>query len=275
VGESIMDNANNFYVYVYIDPRNYEEFYYGKGKGSRKWAHLNDDASTAKAKRIKSIQEDGFQPIVRIIAANLSENEALLVEKTLLWKLGTHVTNISSGHYSDNFRPPFTLNKELPGFDFENSIYFYNVGEGPHRNWDDYRKYGFISAGQRKTFKLAMEGFQTGDIIAAYLKRRGFIGIGRIVEPAQRINDVKIGKKRLLDLKLVCREMDDNCDNVNRSEYVALVEWIRTVDREKAKWESRKGLFTPRLVRASLANQPKTIAFLEKEFRINLNKYIT
>jgi hypothetical protein len=25
---------NNYYVYVYIDPRNYEEFYYGKGKGS-------------------------------------------------------------------------------------------------------------------------------------------------------------------------------------------------------------------------------------------------
>jgi len=27
---------NNYYVYVYIDPRNHEEFYYGKGKGSRK-----------------------------------------------------------------------------------------------------------------------------------------------------------------------------------------------------------------------------------------------
>ena len=34
---------NNFYVYVYIDPRNFEEFYYGKGKGCRKQAHLKDD----------------------------------------------------------------------------------------------------------------------------------------------------------------------------------------------------------------------------------------
>ena len=25
-----------FYVYVYIDPRNFQEFYYGKGKDSRK-----------------------------------------------------------------------------------------------------------------------------------------------------------------------------------------------------------------------------------------------
>lgn len=31
---------DDYYVYVYIDPRNYEEFYYGKGKGSRKNAHL-------------------------------------------------------------------------------------------------------------------------------------------------------------------------------------------------------------------------------------------
>ena len=27
---------NSYYVYVYIDPRNFEEFYFGKGKGSRK-----------------------------------------------------------------------------------------------------------------------------------------------------------------------------------------------------------------------------------------------
>ncbi len=25
---------NDYYVYVYIDPRNFEEFYFGKGRGS-------------------------------------------------------------------------------------------------------------------------------------------------------------------------------------------------------------------------------------------------
>ncbi len=45
---------NNYYVYVYIDPRNFEEFYYGKGKGSRKEAHLNEDTDTEKSKRIKA-----------------------------------------------------------------------------------------------------------------------------------------------------------------------------------------------------------------------------
>ena len=35
---------SNYYVYTYIDPRNLEEFYYGKGKGSRKSAHIFDVA---------------------------------------------------------------------------------------------------------------------------------------------------------------------------------------------------------------------------------------
>ena len=48
---------NDYYVYVYIDPRNLKSFYYGKGKGSRKEAHLND-ASILKAKRIAAITKE-------------------------------------------------------------------------------------------------------------------------------------------------------------------------------------------------------------------------
>jgi len=46
---------SEYYVYVYIDPRNFEEFYYGKGKGSRKDDHLFEDSDSEKAKRIKAI----------------------------------------------------------------------------------------------------------------------------------------------------------------------------------------------------------------------------
>lgn len=114
----------NYYVYVYIDPRNHEEFYYGKGKGSRKNAHLNEDSDSEKSKRISAIKAEGLEPIIRVIARNLTEHDALLVEKTLLWKLGKHLTNIASGHYSKNFRPHDTLHKKLPGFDFQNSVYY-------------------------------------------------------------------------------------------------------------------------------------------------------
>ena len=110
---------NNFYVYVYIDPRNLEEFYFGKGKGSRKEAHLSDTSDTEKVRRITAIHKAGLKPIIRVIARDLSEHDALLIEKTLLWKLGRQLTNISSGHYSENFRPHNTLHLELSGFDYQ------------------------------------------------------------------------------------------------------------------------------------------------------------
>jgi len=57
--------VNNFYVYVYIDPRNLEEFYFGKGGGSRKDAHLSDTSDTEKTRRIAAIHKAGLKPIIR------------------------------------------------------------------------------------------------------------------------------------------------------------------------------------------------------------------
>ena len=50
-----MKIESDYYVYVYIDPRNNEEFYYGKGRGKRKSAHLLTTGDSAKSERIKQI----------------------------------------------------------------------------------------------------------------------------------------------------------------------------------------------------------------------------
>lgn len=265
---------NNYYVYVYIDPRNYEEFYYGKGKGSRKAAHLSDRSDSEKAKRIAQIKKDGLQPIIRVIAANLTEEEAHLIETTLLWKLGKYTTNIAAGSFSKRFRPHNTIHLELSDFDFHNGLYYYNVGEGPHRNWDDYVEFGFISAGQGVRWRDAIVAFQTGDIFVAYLKRHGFVGVGRIKENARMIRDVRIGNKRLLDLKLRCENMSENCDDKEDSEYVALVEWLKTCPRDEAKWRSQPKLYTTTWVRASLDGQPDTVKFVEESFKIDIRKQL-
>lgn len=145
------NKSEYYYVYVYIDPRNFEDFYYGKGKGNRKDAHLKDDSDSEKSQRIKAIQKVGLKPIIRVIAKDLSEREAFLIEKTLIWKLGRTLTNKSSGHFASKFRPHYLLYRDdLPGFDFKNGIYYVNVGQNKttHRVWDDCIKYGFLSAGQ-------------------------------------------------------------------------------------------------------------------------------
>lgn len=269
---SLKEVMSEYYVYVYIDPRNFEEFYYGKGKGSRKDAHLFEDSDSEKSKRIKAIKKEGLEPIIRVIARGLSEHDALLVEKTLLWKLGKHLTNVSSGHYSKNFRPHDTIYKKLSGFDFQNGLYYYNVSEGPHRNWDDYVKYGFISAGQAPRFRDAMLSFEVGDVIAAYLPKSGYLGIGKITNEAIPIQQVYINDTPLLSLPLKCQNMADNSDSEEKSEYVALVNWFVTLNREDAKFKSKSGIYTPQKVKASLDNQPITVQFLESEFEIDLKE---
>ena len=266
---------NDYYVYVYIDPRNHEEFYYGKGAGSRKDAHLEDQSDSEKAKRIADIRKEGLVPLVRVIARGLSEAEALLVEKTLLWKLGKWTTNIATGYFADKFRPHNTLHKELSGFDFRKGFYYYNVGEGSHRNWEDYVEFGFISAGQGVRWQDAMLGFNEGDAFAAYLKGRGFVGVGRILSRARMIREVRIKGRPLLELPLRCRKMDDNCDDAVRSEYVCLVEWLMSVTREQAKWRSVPKLYTTTHVRASLDGQPETVKFIEQEFAVSIRELIT
>jgi hypothetical protein len=271
-----MSESTDYYVYVYIDPRNCEEFYIGKGTGSRKNAHRPDEAGPKTNRRIAAIHKAGSKPIIRIIAKDLSANEAFLVEKTLLWKLGSRLTNVSAGHYSKNFRPQDTLHRDIPGFDFRCGIYFYNIGEGVHRCWDDYVEFDIISAGHGPSWRKAMLGFHEGDIFAAYASLKaphGFVGIGQVTSPAKPIREVMVKGKPLLSYKLHEPKMADDADSNDLCEYVAAVKWIKVFDRSEAKRKSKKeGMFTSRLVRASLDNQQTTIAFLEKEFGVNLRK---
>ena len=119
-----------------------------------------------------------------------------------------------------------------------------------------------------------MLGFGKGDIVVAYLKKAGFVGLGQIVEKADMIRNITIKGTRLLDLPLKCKNMSDNQNSKEKSEYVALVKWIKIFPRNQAKWKSKSGLYTTTHVRASLDGQPKTIAFIEDEFGVNLRKLI-
>ena len=262
--------SEDFYVYVYIDPRNFEEFYFGKGRGSRKDAHLGDTSDSLKSRRITAIHKAGLKPIIRVIARDLSEHDALLTERTLLWKLGRQLTNVSSGHYAEKFRPHDTLHRELPGFDFRCGIYYYNVGETIHRNWDDYRRIGFISAGHGTRWRDAMLAFHKGDVVAEYLKGHGFVGVGILEDRAKPIRNVVIKGKPLLSYQLRCIGMSDDAESDELCEYVAPVKWAAAVERVQAKWKSNAGLYTTTHIRASLDAQPKTIAFFEEEFALNM-----
>lgn len=267
----------NFYVYVYIDPRNHEEFYYGKGKGSRKEAHLKFDEDSnndsEKTRIIREIKKEGLEPIIKVIAKGLSEKEALLVEKTLIWKLGKTLTNKSSGHFAEKFRPHNKLHLNLSGFDFENGLYYVNVGEGDHRCWEDCRKYGFLSAGQNPKWSVPIRTLEIGDIVVAYLKNYGYVGVGRVTQKAVRVNEFFIQNRPLKDYELLQSNIFENSDNLN-SEYLVAIDWIKSVEKDKAIWKKKHNLFTTQLIKASLDNQAQTLNFIEKEFDLKFGEIL-
>jgi uncharacterized protein len=267
------DRDSENYVYVYIDPRNFEEFYYGKGKGSRKEAHLSDDGDSEKVRRINAIKKEGLKPTIKVIARGLTDQEAFLVEKTLIWKLGKNLTNQSSGHFADKFRPHDTFHQDLAGFDFKNGLYYVNVGEGEHRCWHDCRQFGLLSAGQDRKWSDPIRTLEIGDIVAAYLKGKGYVGIGRVSEKAVRVNDFMFEGKSLKEQNLKVSKIFENSNN-EMSEFLVKIDWIKTVESSQAKWKANSGLFTIQLIKASLQNQFKTREFLEKEFDVNFKEIL-
>jgi hypothetical protein len=260
-----MNTNQDYYVYCYIDPRNLEEFYYGKGRGNRSLTHLLDQGDSEKAQRIKQIKEAEVDPVIRIIATDLTEDQALLVESTLIWKLGRRLTNKNAGHYASRFRPQNTLHKRLVGFDFSRRIHFFNVGEaGTHRSWDDCRAHGFLSAGYGLRYKAQARQLQKGDVVAAYLSGHGYVGLGRVMAEAVPAREFRIRQKPLDKLRLDAPGIVHDSDDLERCEYVIKVRWLVAKKRDEALW--KRGLFRARQTRVSLENQPKTLRYIEQEW---------
>ncbi|MSQ06149.1 MAG: GIY-YIG nuclease family protein [Dehalococcoidia bacterium] len=83
--------TNFFYVYSLKDPRSSPAlpFYIGKGTGSRAFDHLVTPDATRKYRRIKDITGAGLNPMVNILADDLTESQALKLEAELIAAFGT------------------------------------------------------------------------------------------------------------------------------------------------------------------------------------------
>jgi hypothetical protein len=270
-----MNDKPEYYVYVYIDPRNFEEFYYGKGMGKRKLTHLQDENDSEKTKRIKEIRKAGLEPLIKVVAKGLTQNEAFLVEKTLIWKLGRTLTNKSSGHFADKFRPHNKMHMDLFGFDYQNGIYYFNVNEHNERSWLDCKKYGFLSAGGGKIFGEQVQSFYEGDVVVAYVSGKGYVGVGIITKRAVMAKDFRVNGKKLSEVNLVSRHvMERNATDPEMAEYLVKVEWKATCEVHEAKSIKNKGLFAGRMAKVSLQNQVKTIDFVSSSFKINIENLL-
>jgi hypothetical protein len=144
-------------------------------------------------------------------------------------------------------------------------LWFANVGEGPHRNWDDCTKCGFLSAGQGKLYSDPMKKLKVGDKVFAYMKGLGYVGFGNVSQAATMVKNFKVGDRFLLDLPLTQVGMKENADNPDLSEWVVGVKWSRTYPRDQAK--RFPGVFASRNIVCKLRDA-RTLEFLKREFGV-------
>ena len=87
IHQSVWDSLG-FYVYGYVDPRDESIRYIGKGSGDRALAHMKDRSDSDKTRWINSLDQIGKSPRIDILARNLSEKQALKIERTLIDAIG-------------------------------------------------------------------------------------------------------------------------------------------------------------------------------------------
>ena len=145
--------------------------------------------------------------------------------------------------------------------------WFVNVGEGPHRNWDDNRRYGFIGAGQGAKYSKPLKRLTPESKLFAYMRGLGYVGFGEVESDAVPIREfTPNGHGRpLLELDLEAPNPSDNLDDVELCEWVVPVRWIKTFSRDQAR--TFKGVFANQNIVCKLSHVP-TVEFLEREFGI-------
>lgn len=146
--------------------------------------------------------------------------------------------------------------------------WFVNVGEGPHRNWDDNRRYGYVGAGQGEQYSRPLTKLKVGDRLFAYMKGRGYVGYGEVGREAVTIADFVVEDEGnpLLDLPLEAPNVGEHRDLPDMSEWAVAVKWIKTFPREEAK--TFTGVFANQNVVCKLRDAG-TLRFLHAEFGVS------
>jgi hypothetical protein len=148
------------------------------------------------------------------------------------------------------------------------SGYWYvNVGQGETRNWDDCRKYGFLSAGQGKQYSDPLKKLNVGAKVFAYMKGSGYVGYGEVRQQAVMARDfIPAGQDRkLFDLPLVQEGIKNNADNSDMSDWIVGMVWSKALDRDQAR-RFRGAFAVPNIV--CKLRDPRTLDFLKREFGV-------
>ena len=123
--------------------------------------------------------------------------------------------------------------------------YYVSFGEGPHRNWDDAREYGFVAAGGGSWYSKTLRQLQAGNRVFAYISKGngvgGYVGLGEVTGPAALAKDFLVERDgRQSPLTEVARVdmARGGTTDPDLAEWVVPVSWIKALPREEAVKDS-------------------------------------
>lgn len=125
-----------------------------------------------------------------------------------------------------------------------NGEYYVSFGGG--RDWEDARKYGFISGGGGSWYTRPLWALEPGARIWVNIPERGYVGVGTVTAPVVPIDDFRVvggdgAEHLLLQEPLKTNNFTTFLSDPDQAEYVVGVKWVKTLPVTEAIRE--KGFF--------------------------------
>lgn len=114
-----------------------------------------------------------------------------------------------------------------------NGEYYASFGHGLGRDWEEARKFGFISAGGGSWYSGTLSLLQAGDLVWVKAPGHGFVGVGivrsaRIPAPDFTLSDGDGVLKPALGVLKAATYHREFIDDPERAEYFVPIEWCET-----------------------------------------------
>jgi len=128
-----------------------------------------------------------------------------------------------------------------------NGEFYVSFGHGHTRNWDDARKYGFISAGGGPWYSRTLSILEPGARFWANIPGYGYAGVGIVEEPAMPIGEFKINDLEGKAVPITSQPLsgtyhqEEAAADETKTEHFVRVRWLKTVPLSEAFRE--KGFF--------------------------------